>query len=191
MAQSVYEALYKGPMNINEDGCRPWGMASALMVIGVSAWYPGTYNEHLVIAGSFFCIFLLVVSGIQRTLNGSVINNSTINYLSSDYFRDSVGSRNSGLEGFVKVGSVSRRPGYQGARFIRTVCMHRIRWSCEGLTSVHNEYTGYTLKYLLLRHMYNLSLPALLCYAQALRSETSYCYCYCCSSELLLLMTPR
>ena len=24
--------------------------------------------------------------------------------------------------------------------------------------SVHNEYTGYTLKHLLLRHMYNLSL---------------------------------
>ena len=47
------------------------------------------------------------------------------------------------------------------ARFIRTVCMRRIRWSCEGLTSVHNEYTGYTLKHLLLRHMYNLSLPKL------------------------------
>ena len=27
--------------------------------------------------------------------------------------------------------------------------------------SVHNEYTGYTLKHLLLRHMYNLSLPKL------------------------------
>ena len=46
-------------------------------------------------------------------------------------------------------------------RFVRTVCMCRIRWSCEGLTSVHNEYTGYTLKHLLLRHMYNLSLPKL------------------------------
>ena len=64
-----------------------------------------------------------------------------------------------------------------GARFIRTDCMRRIRWSCEGLTSVHNEYTGYLLKHLLLRHMYNLPLPVLLCYAQALRSETSYCYC--------------
>ena len=42
--------------------------------------------------------------------------------------------------------------------------------------SVHNEYTGYLLKHLLLRHMYNLPLPVLLCYAQALRSETSYCY---------------
>ena len=44
------------------------------------------------------------------------------------------------------------------ARFIRTVCMRRIRWSCECLTFVHNEYTWYTLKHLLLRHMYNLSL---------------------------------
>ena len=33
------------------------------------------------------------------------------------------------------------------------------------------------LKHLLLRHMYNLSLTILLCYAQALCSETSYCYC--------------
>ena len=39
--------------------------------------------------------------------------------------------------------------------------------------SVHNEYTGYTLKHLLLRHMYNLPLPLLMCYAQALHSETS------------------
>ena len=39
------------------------------------------------------------------------------------------------------------------AMFIRTVCMR--------LTSVHNEYTGYTLKHLLLRHMYNLRLPEL------------------------------
>ena len=72
-------------------------------------------------------------------------------------------------------------PGFSTnyARFIRTVCMHRIRWSCEGLTSVHNEYTGYLLKHLLLRHMYNLPLPILLCCAQALCSETSYCYrCY-------------
>ena len=42
--------------------------------------------------------------------------------------------------------------------------------------SVHNEYTGYTLKHLLLRPMYNLLLPILPCYAQALHSETSYCY---------------
>ena len=33
------------------------------------------------------------------------------------------------------------------------------------------------LKHLLLRRMYNLPLPILLCYAQALRSDTSYCYC--------------
>ena len=72
-------------------------------------------------------------------------------------------------------------PGTPHARFIRTDCMRRIRWSCEGLTSVHNEYTGYLLKHLLLRHMYNLPLLVLMCYAQALRSETSYCYCYCCS----------
>ena len=44
--------------------------------------------------------------------------------------------------------------------------------------SVHNEYTGYILKHLLLRHTYNLPLPILMCYAQALCSETSYCYCY-------------
>ena len=31
MARSTYETLYKGFMNINEDGCRPWGMASALV----------------------------------------------------------------------------------------------------------------------------------------------------------------
>ena len=37
MAQSAYEALYKVLMNINESGCWPYGMASALMVIGVSA----------------------------------------------------------------------------------------------------------------------------------------------------------
>ena len=49
--------------------------------------------------------------------------------------------------------------------------------------SVHNEYTGYLLKHLLLRHMYNLPLPVLMCYAQALCSETSYCYRYCCSSD--------
>ena len=42
------------------------------------------------------------------------------------------------------------------------------------------KYTGYTLKHLLLRHMYNLPLPILLCHAQALCSETSSCYdCMC------------
>ena len=36
MVWSAYETLYKRLMNINEDRCWPWGMASALMVIGVS-----------------------------------------------------------------------------------------------------------------------------------------------------------
>ena len=61
--------------------------------------------------------------------------------------------------------------------------------------SVHNKYTGCPLKHLLLRHMYNLPLPILLCYAQALRSETSYCYCdhvtlsACLSVSALLCVT--
>ena len=41
---SAYETLYKVLMNINESGCRPYGMASALIVIGVSVWYPD--NSH-------------------------------------------------------------------------------------------------------------------------------------------------
>ena len=64
------------------------------------------------------------------------------------------------------------------ARFIHTICMHRIWWSCEGLTSVHNKYTGYTLKHLLLRYMYNLPLPMLMCYVlkhYALRLPTGGC----------------
>ena len=56
--------------------------------------------------------------------------------------------------------------------------------------SVHNEYTGYLLKHLLLRHMYNLPLPILLCCAQALRSETSYCYrCYWSTDSLSLFFS--
>ena len=47
------------------------------------------------------------------------------------------------------------------ARFISTVCTHRIRWSCEGLTSVTQWIHWIQLKHLLLRHMYNLSLPNL------------------------------
>ena len=47
------------------------------------------------------------------------------------------------------------------ARFIRTVCMRRIRWSCEGLTSVTQQIHWIQLKHLLLRHMYNLPLPKL------------------------------
>ena len=43
--------------------------------------------------------------------------------------------------------------------------------------SVHNEYTGYTLKHLLLRHMYNLSLPNLCatCSSLAKCALTLYC----------------
>ena len=36
--------------------------------------------------------------------------------------------------------------------------------------SVHNEYTGYTLKHLLLRHMYNLSLPNLCAMRSSLKA---------------------
>ena len=42
--------------------------------------------------------------------------------------------------------------------------------------SVHNKYTGYTLKHLFLRHMYNLSLPILQYYVlkpYALRLPTA------------------
>ena len=31
------------------------------------------------------------------------------------------------------------------ARFYPSCCTRRIRWSCEGLTSVHNDYTGWSL----------------------------------------------
>ena len=37
LAQSAYKALYKVLMNINDSGCRPYGMASTLIVISVSA----------------------------------------------------------------------------------------------------------------------------------------------------------
>ena len=37
LAGSPYKALYKVLMNINESSCWPYGMASALIVIGVSA----------------------------------------------------------------------------------------------------------------------------------------------------------
>ena len=36
MVRSAYKTLYKGLMNINESGCRPYGLASALIVISVS-----------------------------------------------------------------------------------------------------------------------------------------------------------
>ena len=45
MTRSAYETLYKRLMNINEDGCQPWGMALALMVIGVCEIPPTTFIE--------------------------------------------------------------------------------------------------------------------------------------------------
>ena len=36
--------------------------------------------------------------------------------------------------------------------------------------SIHNEYIGYTLKHLLLRHMYNLSLPNLCAMRSSLKA---------------------
>ena len=38
-------------MNINESCCQPYGMASALIVIGVSAWYPDRGKEFMVVSG--------------------------------------------------------------------------------------------------------------------------------------------
>ena len=40
MVRSAYNTLYKVLMNINESSCRPYGLGLALIVIGVSAWYP-------------------------------------------------------------------------------------------------------------------------------------------------------
>ena len=37
MARSAYKTLYKVLMNINDSGCWPYGLASTLIVIGVSA----------------------------------------------------------------------------------------------------------------------------------------------------------
>ena len=53
--------------------------------------------------------------------------------------------------------------------------MCRIWWSCEGLTSVHNEYTGIYLKAFIAETYVQLAATDanVLC-AQALRSETSY-----------------
>ena len=45
------------------------------------------------------------------------------------------------------------------------------------------------LKHLLLRRMYNLPLPILLCYAQALHSETSYCYRDCVTPSACVQVT--
>ena len=72
------------------------------------------------------------------------------------------------------------------ARFIRTVCMRRIRWSCEGLTSVHNEYTGYTFEAFIAETYVQLAATDanVLC-AQALHSETSYWRMF--SGQVLML----
>ena len=53
--------------------------------------------------------------------------------------------------------------------------MRRIRWSCEGLTSVHNEYTGYTFEAFIAETYVQLAVTdANVLRAQALCSETSY-----------------
>ena len=68
------------------------------------------------------------------------------------------------------------------ARFICTVCMHRIRRSCEGLTSISQQIHWIQLKHLLLRLMYNLSLPDLMCYSTSCLRP---CNCSaCCRNHL-------
>ena len=47
------------------------------------------------------------------------------------------------------------------ARFVCTVCTCRIRWSCEGLTSISQQVLWIWLNHLLQKTMYNLSLPKL------------------------------
>ena len=58
--------------------------------------------------------------------------------------------------------------------------------------SVHNEYTGYTLKHLFLRHMYKLPLPMLMCYVlkhYALRLPTGRCSLVECQCSNALTLT--
>ena len=104
MAQSAYETLYKGLMNINEDGCWPWGLASALMVIGaceipwhnLRTWLPKTktitsnhysyiektfwehlFSEKVALESSKSGIFQKCVSCVQiwqKIPKGSVLN---------------------------------------------------------------------------------------------------------------------
>ena len=59
------------------------------------------------------------------------------------------------------------------ARFICTVCTHRIRWSCEGLMSIPQQIHWIRLKHLLLT-LYNSSLPNLMCH-----STCRLCPCNC------------
>ena len=82
-------------------------------------------------------------------------------------------------------------------------CICHYFWNMQGLSvpiacvgssdpvRVLRLYTTNTLdiflKHLLLRHMYNLPLPVLLCYAQALLSETSYCVWVCLPSLCTVL----
>ena len=78
-------------------------------------------------------------------------------------------------------GSANESQSYQGCHRLQGLS---VPFACVGSgdpVRVLRPYTTNTLdvllKHLLLRHMYNLPLPILLCYAQALCSETSYCYC--------------
>ena len=64
---------------------------------------------------------------------------------------------------------------------ICTVCTRRIRWSCEGPTSISQQIYWIWLKHLLLMTMYNLLLPKLMCYS------TTGCLCPCNSGSTLRL----
>ena len=76
--------------------------------------------------------------------------------------------------------------GLQNLLLVFGICLLQglsVPFACVGSgdpVRVLRLYTTNTLdvllKHLLLRHMYNLPLPILMCFAQALRSETSYCY---------------
>ena len=61
-------------------------------------------------------------------------------------------------------GSINIIGGLAVARSSCTVCTRRIRWSCEGLTSIPQQIHWIQLKHLLPMTMYNLSLPNLMCY---------------------------
>ena len=54
--------------------------------------------------------------------------------------------------------------------------------------SVHNKYTGYTLKNLLLRHLYNLPLPVLRCYVPEPCTATTALAAIAATALLLLLL---
>ena len=72
------------------------------------------------------------------------------------------------------------REGFQDARFIRTICIHRIRWSCEGLMSVHNELHWISFEAFIAETYVQLAATdANVLRAQALCSETSYSLVRC------------